>query len=176
MKLLSIFALATVALQQAAAFSPAVQNVASQRLSPLAATADVEALLAKAAKLKAEAAAAEQQLHKNLLEKKECKNSELDAFINRLFPANDDSIAGLVSRLKESHWSTDRLMDITRRLHAREIAAQGKGQVAASLHHDYTTFDQVSQGNPEELARVQGLIDRLLEAADIIDEEYMTEK
>ena len=137
---------------------------------------DVEALLAKAAKLKAEAAAAEQALHTNLLEKKQGKNSELDGCIDKLFPQNDASIDGLVKRLKENHWSTDRLMEITKRLHEREITAQGKGQVAASLHHDHTKFNKVAEENPAELARVQGLIDRLLEAADTIDEEYLAAK
>lgn len=176
MKFLLTLAFATAAtLQQVTSFSPAMTS--QQRGSPLAAAGvDVEALLARAAKLKAEAAAAEEALHTNLMQKKEGKNSELDGCIDKLFPVNDGSLDGLVKRLKENHWSTDRLMEITKRLHAREITAQGKGQVAASLKDDRTSFNQVSEGNPEELARVQGLIDQLLEAADIIDEEFMAAK
>ena len=178
MKFLSALAFAAaVALQHqhVTSFSPAMTS--QQRGSPLAAAGvDVEALLARAAKLKAEAAAAEQALHTNLLEKKGGKASELDGYIDTLFPVNDGSLDGLVQRLKEKHWSTDRLMEITKRLHEREITAQGKGQVSASLKDDRTSFSKVSEGNPEELARVQGLIDQLLEAADIIDEDFMAAK
>ena len=85
-------------------------------------------------------------------------------------------IKGLANRLKEHHWSTDKLLEITKRLHEREIAAQGKGHVTASLYHDHTKFEKVTSGNLEELARVETLIDRLIDAAEVIDEEYMAEK
>lgn len=112
----------------------------------------------------------------NRLNKKDIKEHDLDYRIEMLFPLNDDSITGLVSRVKESHSSTEKLMQITARLHEREIYAQGKGHVSASLDSDSTTFKTVSEENPVELARVQGLIDRLMEAAEVIDEEYMSEK
>ena len=96
---------------------------------------------------------------------------------------------GLMDRLKKCHWSTDRLLQIVKRLHEREIVAQGKGLVAASQFDvgtmtAPTTATSTTQGhgfvarkpNPTELARVQGLIDRLMEAAELIDEEYMSIK
>ena len=105
-----------------------------------------------------------------------CVFTELDSCVDKLFPANDDSMDGLVSRLKENHWSTEKLLKIAKRIHEREISAQGKGHVTASLHHDHTKFESVSEANSGELARVEGLIDKLIEAAEIIDEEYMAEK
>lgn len=175
MKLFSVFLLSNLALKEVGGFAPVVSQL-SRKCTALASTMDAEALLRKAAQLKAEAAAAEQSLHKTLLEKKQCKDSDLDDCIEKLFPVGDISVAGVAKRLKENHWSTDKLLEITRRLHAREVAAQGKGHVAASLHHDHTKFENVSSDNPKELARVDKLIDKLVEAAEIIDEEYMAEK
>lgn len=179
MKLVALMTITTMAaLQAAEAFVPMAEprGISRRMISKLAATMDADELLRKAAQLKAEAAAAEQALHEDLLGKKQQKNDELDGFIDKLFPQNDESMEGLVGRLKQNHWSTDRLLLIAKRLHEREIAAQGKGHVQASLHHDHTRFESVSQGNPEELARVQGKVDKLLEAAEIIDEEFMAEK
>lgn len=175
MKLLFVLILSALAYKEAVGFAPTAFQQ-SRKCTALASTMDAEALLRKAAQLKAEAAAAEQSLHKSLLEKKQCKDSELDECIDKLFPQNDKSIQGLANRLKQNHWSTDKLMEITKRLHEREIAAKGKGHVEASLHHDHTKFEKVTAGNPAELARVEGLIDRLIEAAEVIDEEYMVEK
>jgi hypothetical protein len=173
MKLFLVLTIAALGTQFGLAFAP--YSLAKQSsgtagtTTRLSATAEVEELLRKAAKLKAEAAAAEQELHKVQLEKKQCKDSDMDDCIDRLFPLDDNSVSGLAKRLKESHWSTDKLMKVTRRLHEREICAQGKSTVTASNQKVATT-------NPKELARVQGLIDRLIEAADVIDEEYMAEK
>jgi len=179
MKLFTVHLLCLAAAQQVASFSPAPHDLSSLRpisVSPLSASADVEALLAKAAKLKAEAAAAEDQLHKSLLEKKGSQEQDLDACIDMLFPVDDESLMGLVGRLQKTNWSTEKLMRITSRLHTREMAAQGKGRVSATLHHNHAAFDSVSLDSPKELARLQGLVDRLLDAADVIDEEYMTGK
>ena len=168
---------------RAAAFAPDVShhqlyyiNKEKTSSSALTMAMDAEALLRKARQLKLEAEAAEQALHKDLLEKKQCKDSDLDDCVDFLFPANGNSMEGLVNRLKESHWSTDKLMQITKRIHEREISAQGKGYVQASLHRDRTKFEKVSAVNREDLARVEGLIDRLIEAAEFIDEEYMAER
>jgi hypothetical protein len=163
----SAFVTPAVVLQKQQGFSPSTLSAASS---------DAEALMERARKLKAEAETAENELHKNLLEKKGVQNQELDNNIDKLFPQNDDTVDGVVKRLKESHWSTDRLMQIVQRLHDREMAAQGKGRVTASLQGEKTHFDRVSDGNTQESERVQGLIDKLIDAADLIDEEFMKKK
>lgn len=177
MKLLSVLTLSAFAVQRSVAFVP-LGSPYSRGCSSLKAAMDAEALLRKARQLKAEAeaAAAEEALHKDRLEKKQGKDSDLDSCVDKLFPLNDDSMPGLVNRLKENHWSTDRLLQITKRIHEREICAQGKGQVTASLQNDLTKFDKVSVKDPKELERVGGMIDKLIEAAEIIDEEYMKVK
>jgi len=158
------------------AFAPASVSTTTRQgavsSSALTATMDVEALLAKARQLKAEAAAAEDALHANRLDKVSNKNKELDGFIDKLFFADADttSVTGVANRLKEHHWSTDRIMQIVRRLHDREVAASGKGHVVVASN------DRVQQSNPQELTKVTGLIDRLMEAAELIDEEYMSVK
>jgi len=176
MKLLLVFfSLAALMVQNVAAFVPSVFSHERKSLA-LRAAMDAQALLQKARQLKAEAAAAEQALHKDRLEKKQGKDSNLDSCVDRLFPTSDASVASVVKNLKECKWSTDKLMLITKRIHEREINAQGKGHVEASLGRDTTKFENVSAGNEKDLARVEGLIDRLIEAAAVIDEEYMSEK
>ncbi|CAB9529772.1 expressed unknown protein [Seminavis robusta] len=96
MKLIPLFAIAALAVHQAAAFTVLGRFTPSSSTTRLSSsTTDIEALLAKARQLKAEAAAAEQELHKEQLEKKQCKDSELDEFIDKLFPPNDDGLAGV---------------------------------------------------------------------------------
>ena len=164
---------------QLAGFSFQQRSVAaSHGASHLAAasSSEAEALFEKARKLKAEAEESEHELHTNLLEKKGALNQELDNNIDKLIPKNDDSVQMVAKRLKEGHWSTDRLLQIVQRLHDREMAAQGKGQVTASVEKDRTQFDRVTKTNEEELSRVRGLIDNLIDAADLIDEEFMVKK
>lgn len=172
---------------ETASFSPVV-TIGFHRLVPISLSTnsanseetDVERLLRRARELRAEAEAEERALHETLLTQKELKDQELDKCVDALFPPNEDdngSVDALVNRMKELQYSTDKLLEIVVRLHEREIKAKGIHRVEAYFQHNsHTGFERVSKVDQEELERVEGLIDRLVAAAEQIDEEYMKEK
>lgn len=139
---------------------------------------NVEALLAKARALRAEAEAAETELHTALIEKKTSKDTELDALIEQMFPidrSKDDDVAAraLSQFIEEKRLSSERLVQVVERLHNREIAAKGLEHVQSSLHHTHVKFERVADPDEKELARVNGLIDLLINAATILDEKFL---
>ena len=145
------------------------------------AESEAEALLRKARELKAAAAEAEKQVHDNLLSKKAQRDAETDKVIDHFFPHDgadgDMDLTGLVQRIKSKRPSSDLLLRVVDRLHERECAAQGLAHVEPSVHHDHTDFHVIkSEVNEEELKRVGGLIDRLVDAAKVLDEEWYQEK
>lgn len=168
-------------------FSPTAMQVIirgdrkrDSRLTILAVSSDVEALLQKARELRAQAEAEEAQLHHSLLEKKSARDMETDALIDDLFPDfpmkdDDASLASLATTLEEKRLSTNMLKRVVERLHAREISAQGIDHVESSVTHSDVQFRRVSEPNSEELNRVRGLISHLLNAAEILDGKHSKE-
>lgn len=169
---------------ETASFAPVA--VSSRRAihhsAPLFASPETEAaqrLLERARQLREEAEQEGHALHETRLTGKDLRNEKLDACIDRLFPSNakDDSVEALVARLKNLQYSTDKLLEIVTRLYEREMNAMGIHQVEAHFEQNtHTGFERVSKANKEEALRVNGLIDRLIEAAEQIDEEYLKER
>lgn len=165
-------------------FAPvAVSSRRIHKLAPLFASPEAEAaarLLQRARQLREEAEREGHALHETRLTDKDLHDEKLDGCIDRLFPtsnAKDEPVDALVARLKELQYSTDKLLEIVTRLHEREMKAKGIHQVEAYFEHNtHTGFERVSKADEEEALRVSGLIDRLIEGAEQIDEEYMKEK
>lgn len=138
---------------------------------------EAEALLRKARELKAAAAAAEESLHNSLLEKKAKRDADTDSIIDKLFPIGEDAVESVVERLKAKRLSTDCLVRLVERLHEREVTARGIAHVEPSIHHDHTDFKVItSKVDSTELDRVSGLVDRLISASKILDEEWIRDK
>lgn len=152
----------------------------SSSSSALSSTAEseVEALLRKARELKAAAAAAEEDLHTSLLDKKGKKDADTDRMIDCLFPADDGAKAadldGLVGRVRSKRPSTDMLLRVVQRLHERETTALG----LAHVEQDGSSAFKVVKGDVDdkELDRINGLIDRLVEATAVLDSEYSADE
>mmetsp|Transcript_9261 Transcript_9261/g.11692 ORF Transcript_9261/g.11692 Transcript_9261/m.11692 type:complete len:257 (-) Transcript_9261:163-933(-) len=138
---------------------------------------DVEKLLAKARELREQAASDEHKLHSNLIEKKNCKNAEIDNVIQKLFPVTEtpspSTIKALAKRIQDQMISSSMLKKVVERLHEREIAARGLEHVESSTQDNKVKFTRVADPQQEELAKVQGLIQQLIDAAKLIDEEYL---
>jgi len=133
----------------------------------------VEALLAKAKLLRAQAEADESKLHSSLLEQKASRDMETDNMIKELFRLdNKEEITKevIAERLTEKRLSSDMLLRVVERLHHREIAAKGLEHVESSFQESHVTFKKIAAGNKEELARVEGLNDLLIDAAKVVDE------
>lgn len=137
----------------------------------------VEALLAKAKELRAQAEADESQLHSSLLEKKSSQDMETDITIDELFPISlkeSITVEAISERLTNKRLSKDMLLRVVERLHRREIAAKGLERVEQSVGKTtHVTFETIAEGNEEDLARVEGLIELLIDAAEIVDEEFL---
>lgn len=165
---------------ETASFAPiALSNRQVHKSAPLFASSEAERLLQRARQLKEEAERETQSLHETLLTGKELHDQKLDACIDALFPPNaqGESVDAVVARLKNLQYSTDKLLEIVTRLHEREMKAKGIHQVEAYFEHNtHTGFERVSKMDEEEAKRVNGLIDRLIEAAGQIDEEYLKER
>lgn len=138
---------------------------------------EVEQLLRRARELKAEADTQEQALRESRLNKKFKTDGETDAIIDNLFPIGERiSVVELSTTLKENMWSTDKMLRIAGRLHEREVDAKGIEHVVSTIENDKTIYTRVEKVDEEDLERVTGLIDRIIEAADMIDEEYLKAK
>lgn len=173
----------------------------SGRQSSLQSTteSEVEALLRKARELRAQAQQDEAQLHSTLIEKKQEHDNDTDAVIDKLFPASDgylpklkidaddkqkeayrqkegQIVNAIVDRLHQHQYSTDKLKDVVSRLVEREVSARGLKHVEPNTLQGHVAFEVVASPNDEELKRVEGLAERLVEAAKVIDEEYWKEK
>ena len=166
----------------AGAFAPpTIRPVRSGSLvaSPLHATkeSDAERLLRKARELREEVRAGEDALHTTLIAKKLTRDAATDAVIAQLFPSpDDDGVCALCERLREKRLASDMLVRVVERLHEREVAARGLEHVEPSLHHEQVTFQRVSKPDEAELERIQGLVDRLIEAAEVLDKEFIDGK
>lgn len=160
-------------------------GTATDSTEPGAVESEVEKLLRKARELRQEAEAAEEGLHNDLIEKKSSRDQKLDAAIDQLFPsielksknAENFFVQTVVERLHEHKFSTDKLQDVVERLHEREVAARGLQHVESKkMSAGHVLFEVVSSPDEKKLGEVEGLIDALVEAAKIIDEEYWKKK
>lgn len=136
-----------------------------------------KALLEKAKKLRAQAEADESQLHSSLLEKKSSQDMETDIMIDGLFPlAPKESVTveSVAEHIVKTKPSSDMLLRVVERLHRREVAAKGLERVERSSEQARITFETVAAGNEEDLARVEGLIEVLIDAASIVDEDFLS--
>jgi hypothetical protein len=154
-------------------------------VSALHATAetDAERLLRRARELREAVKAGEEELHTTLLQRKKTRDAATDSIIAQLFPKNnakdDDENGGvcaLCERLREKRLALDMLVRVVERLHEREVAARGLEHVEPSIHHDNVTFKRVAQADEVELRYVQGLVDQLIEAAEVLDREFINQK
>jgi hypothetical protein len=158
------------------------QKLINTREFALHATAETEAerLLRRARELREAVKAGEEELHTTLLQRKKTRDAATDSIIAQLFPTNamDDNggVCALCDRLREKHLALDMLVRVVERLHEREVAARGLEHVEPSIHHDYVTFKRVAQADEVELRYVQGLVDQLVEAAEILDREFINQK
>jgi hypothetical protein len=192
MRLIRSITLAAIASSFAQAFVPLAPNTAQPAhpngAAELRATAETEAerLLRKVRELRKEAKAGEDELHTTLIQRKKTRDAATDSIIAQLFPivkvadGNDvsggDGVCALCDRLRERRLAADVLVRVVERLHEREVAARGLEHVEPSVHHDQVTFVRVSQPDEAELLKVQGLVDRLIEAAEVLDREFIKEK
>lgn len=139
---------------------------------------EAEKLLRKAAELRKQVQDEEHEVHSTLLQRKKTRDAATDANIAQLFPgdSDDDGVCALCARLRDKRLATDMLERIVERLHEREVAARGLEHVEPSMHHDQVSFKRVAQPNEAELSKIQGLVDRLIEAAEVLDKEFIEQK
>ena len=165
----------------ALAFAPSSQPrplPAAPLVAPLrAADTDVEALLAKVRALRESAQASEDALQSDAIRKKQEKDDATDRIIEQLFPVSgeEDTTTALVDRLRAKRLASGMLVQLVERIHAREVSAQSLEHIEARAG-EKVKFERVAKEDPEELARVRGLVDRLTVAAEVLDKELLKAK
>ena len=133
--------------------------------------------MAKVRALREAAKADEDELQSNLFQKKKTKDDATDLIITQLFPSEeDDGTGALCERLRKKRLASSMLVQIVERIHEREIAARGLEHVEQSVKQDKITFERVAKEDVVELAKVQGLVTRLIEVAEVLDKEFFDEK
>ena len=135
---------------------------------------EAERLLRKAAELRAEAERAEKQVHGDLVKKKSDKDAQTDKLIEQLFFA--DGSSSLVDRLRAKRPSMATLEGLVERLDEREVIAQGGDHVEFRQVGDKTEFYRTASKDENELERLEGLIDKLIQAVSVLDQEFLKEK
>mmetsp|Transcript_6422 Transcript_6422/g.10544 ORF Transcript_6422/g.10544 Transcript_6422/m.10544 type:complete len:259 (+) Transcript_6422:84-860(+) len=185
MQLLLPIVLAANACSFAQAFTPPIltstihSSSGSSLVAPLHSSvqSDAERLLAKARALREAVKESEDELHSTLINKKATKDAATDKIISCLFPtAEDDGICALCDRLRKKRLASDTLVQVVERLHEREVAAKGLEHVESSVHHNEVTFKVVAEPNEAEMEKIQGLVNRLIEAAEVLDKEFIEKK
>uniref|UniRef100_A0A7S2MPW1 Uncharacterized protein n=1 Tax=Helicotheca tamesis TaxID=374047 RepID=A0A7S2MPW1_9STRA len=140
---------------------------------------DAERMLRRARELLAEASAEEENLRASLIDKKHDQDKKYDNIIDALCPAGAATPSTtVVDQLRTKHLSTEMLTHVIKRLHEREITAKGLDHVEQASSHDHTTFKVVSSAeqDKEELARIEGLVEKIIDAAVVLDEEWRAHK
>ena len=138
-------------------------------------TNNAEALLRKARELREQVEKNENELHQTLLARKATKDENTDKMINCLFTSyqDDESVSSLCERLRAKRPASDMLVTVVERLHEREVAARGIEHVEPDHGHDNAvSFKRVAEPNEQELEKINGLIDRLIEAAEVLDKDF----
>lgn len=146
------------------------------RLTSLAAVeTDAERLLRKARQLREQVQQNEKELHTTLIERKMERDTSTDNIIEYLFESCETRGA-LCERLRSKRLASDQLVTVVERLHEREIAARGLEHVEPQHQESSVTFKRVSSPDEAELEKIVGLIDRLIEAAEVLDKEFIEHK
>lgn len=141
------------------------------------APSDIEKLLEKARQLRAEAEAQEEKIHSSLLSKKEQRDAETDNLITGIFAQNSISLDEVAEHLRSKRFSSDTLLKIVDRLHEREIAARGLEHVEKASQYGHSHFKRVKDKKDDiEFARISGMIEKLIDAVRMLDEEFLEEK
>ena len=177
----SLILFAANACSIAQAFTPPLLNAVGRPsgITQLHATAETEAerLMQQVRALREEAKAGEDALHSTLIQKKNTRDAATDSILAQLFPNNeDDGVCALCDRLRQNRLASDMLVRVVVRLNEREVAARGLEHVEPSMHHEQVIFKRVSSPDDVELSRLQGLVDRLIEAAEVLDKEFIEAK
>lgn len=182
MKSLSIALMLALSTKDAFSFAPNSNRILSSRFETyhsMSALSDAEELLRKARELREQAEAEEHSLHQTLISKKETQNVETDHVIDEVFPIGlPKGKAGawkVAEILEKNRYSANCLDRVVERLHEREIAAKGVDHVEPSVHHTHVKFERVQNADAEELARIEGLLQILIDAAAILDEKVLKE-
>lgn len=158
MKLIPIALLSGMCSSVAAFSSPigigaCTARIASSALGATSAETEAERLRAKARELMAQVKQQEDDLHNSVMAKKASKDAHTDEIIKDLFPANDEGgTCDLVGRLRNKRLASDELIHVVERLHERTRVAEVK--------------------EPE----LEPYTDRLIEAAEVLDREFVTHK
>mmetsp|Transcript_19240 Transcript_19240/g.27062 ORF Transcript_19240/g.27062 Transcript_19240/m.27062 type:complete len:252 (-) Transcript_19240:192-947(-) len=140
---------------------------------------EVEKLLRRARELRAEADAAESQLHSSLLDKQTSDDARTDKIIAELFSGcedNETTVPLLAKRIKEDKYSTVKLLKVVERLHERQLKARGIERVEPSRHSNAIQFHRISQPDDIELAEVGNKISTLLSSATLVDADFSKER
>lgn len=136
---------------------------------------EAERLMQRARELRESAVQDEHQVHVALCEKKVREDAKTDQLIHNLFFEKDSSTT-LVDRLHKSNLSIGTLERIVDRLDEREVIAEGKEHVRLVQKDGKSSFERVSIQDDEELARVQGKIEELIQGVAVLDEEFRRKK
>lgn len=185
---LSVVAVASLGAVSAFVVVPSSHNSLLQRgvctvvlastASPNKEETEAERLLRKARELRAEAERAEHEVHGDLVQKKATKDAQTDELIDQLFFKSDGG--PLVDRLRSKRLGMGTYECIVDRLDEREVIAEGHDHVQVKMADDdsgKTEFHRrVSKKDEAELERLNGLIDQLIEAVAVLDQEFITAK
>jgi len=145
-----------------------------QRLS------EVEQLLQKAKKLRAEAEQQEQEIHTELIAKKAKEDVHLDGLIGYIFSGYD-----VVEQLRKKKLSMSTLEQIIDRLEERHVVAMGQERVEAiNIHHEgepsgegLIQFSRVtSERDDNHAVYIGALIECLIESVSVLDKDFSKKK
>lgn len=164
-------------------FSPT--NVSTRYSNPttvlhMSGVSDAEELLRKARELRQQAEDDEHTLHTSLIGKKQTIAQDLDKIIEEIFPANlpkgKAGVPKVAEILETKRFSSPCLERVVERLHEREIAAKGISHVESSVQNTQVKFEKVAATNEVEMQRTAGLIELLIDAAQVLDEKVMKDR
>jgi hypothetical protein len=137
---------------------------------------EAERFLRMAHKLREQAEQEEQQVHTQLHAKKTAEDQQLDHWIKELL-GHSKGDAATVDRLHEKLPSMETLERVVDRLHERHLIACGQEHVQAEISTLDAAFERVTYTKDEEEAdRLNGLVESLLAAVQVLDEELQREK
>jgi len=140
---------------------------------------EVDRLLQRARELRESALQAEHQVHVALAEKKAHDDEKTDQLIHELFfspSSSSSSTSTLVDRLHEKNLSIETLERIVDRLDEREAIAEGKEHVRLVHQDGKATFERISLKDDEELGRIRGKIEELIQGVAVLDDEIRQKK
>jgi len=130
------------------------------------ALSEADRLRAKVAKLRAQAAAAEQSMQQNMVQKKANKDQQTDAMIEKIFGGGT-----VVDHLREHRPSVDTLFRLLERLDERQAHAEGAVFVEAEAGAEKKFHSATAPPDPAEAAQIAGWIEEFLVAVTILDQE-----